>query len=161
MSAKDRTGEATRFLRYEFTEILNSAMLANASPLRLTFSTASILSILRLSTRTAPPCLISIHHGQTMSMQIYTYTKNSYVRLKSSCYRFFSYLSVWKCCLKIRAWLGLSVKLKKGSLTIPILFPRSLYLLRNCLYPPLGIYLDACLVALASLWSNPAMASRT
>ncbi|KAL0536071.1 hypothetical protein IC582_025003 [Cucumis melo] len=52
----DRIGDATSCLRYAFRDILNSASNAVRSPLELPVITSN-LSIVKLSTNIAPPCL--------------------------------------------------------------------------------------------------------
>lgn len=62
---------------------------------------------------------------------------------------FRNHLSASMCCLHTLCFTVPFLKPKK-PFGIPILLPRNPPAFKNCFYPPVGMYLDATLVAAAS-----------
>lgn len=80
---------------------------------------------------------------------------------QSGFYIFHFYLKVSRWCSKDWATVDSCKEVTNGCLTMPNLFPLTPSTLRNCLYPPRGIYFEDLVVASSSLGSGPAIASRT
>lgn len=152
-SSKDRTGDDTRSSRYELRATLNSNSIADHSEPeeRLKYD----LSTNRLSTKIAP-CFLAEKTSCEACDAMHRYM-NEPVGLSQRDFTsphvtpfVILYLSVVKWRLKTLLRSDPLGNVKIGFLIIPSLLPFSPSGLRNRLYPPLGMNLDAARVARAS-----------